>query len=93
MPDYHDGVNALLEGPSVPGVVSFEIKWTKSKDKQRFHFEPDKWDANLVFNTAHVAWSGKTETAMFVSDPASTSTSLFAEVGRERSGVFFGEKD
>jgi hypothetical protein len=89
MQDYGDLVNALQEGPSAPAIASFEIEWTESKDRHRFYFEPHQWDANLVFNAAKVAWSAKTETAMFVSDPAPTSTTLFAEVGHERSGVFF----
>ncbi|HZE71162.1 MAG TPA: hypothetical protein VE135_16750 [Pyrinomonadaceae bacterium] len=87
--DYHDLVNALLDGPSVDGVVSFRIDWTASKDKHQFHFAPETWDANVVFNTATVQWEGTTDTAHFVSDPQETSFSLFAEVGHERNGVFF----
>jgi hypothetical protein len=89
MEDYHDLVNALLEGPSVPAVASFHIEWAASRDKHRLHYPPGQWDANVVFNSAKVAWSASTATARFVSDPASTSTSLFAEVGHERNGVFF----
>ena len=33
--------------------------------------------------------AGRTETARYVSDPASTSSTLFAEFGHERNGVFF----
>ncbi|HEY8226931.1 MAG TPA: hypothetical protein VIG25_16765 [Pyrinomonadaceae bacterium] len=87
--DYHDLLNALLDGPSLEAEVSFRIDWTASQDKHRFSFAPETWAANLVFNTATVEWEGRTETSMFVADPASTSTSLFAEVGHERNGVFF----
>jgi hypothetical protein len=87
--DYHDLVNALLDGPSVEAEVSFRIDWTMSQDKHRFSFAPETWEANVVFNTATVQWEGRTDTAMFVSDPAATSTSLFAEVGKEHNGVFF----
>lgn len=89
IPDFHDVVNALLRGPSVPGVVSFHIEWTKSNDKQRFNFPPETWDANVVFNTATCAWNAETELASYVSDPASESASIFAEVGHERNGVYF----
>ncbi|MGH9839453.1 MAG: hypothetical protein ACREEM_11790 [Blastocatellia bacterium] len=87
--DFHDLVNALLEGRSVPAVASFEINWTASSNKRQFHYPPGEWDANVVLNSAQVAWEARTATARFVSDPASTSTSLFAEVGHERNGVFF----
>jgi hypothetical protein len=87
--DFGDVVNALLLGPSVPAIVSFDIWWTASHDAHRFHYEPDRWDANVVFNEARASWQGETAAARFVSGPASTSFSLFAEVGHERSGVYF----
>lgn len=89
MRDHHDLVNALVGGPSVPAVASFHIEWARSQDKQRFHQPAEEWDANMVFNTATVAWEASTTTATYVSDAAATSTSLFAEVGHERNGVFF----
>jgi len=87
--DYHDLGNALLEGPSVPAVASFDIEWEASSDQHRFRHVTGGWIAKLVFNSARIAWKAKTATATFVSGPASTSTSLFAEVGHERNGVFF----
>jgi hypothetical protein len=89
MQDYGDIVNALLEGPSVPAVASFNVDWTASHDRHHFRYPPEQWEGNFVFNTARCAWRAQTKTAMFVSDAASTSTSLFAEVGHERNGVFF----
>lgn len=87
--DYHDLVNALLDGPSLEGIASFHVEWSASRDKHRFHDPGSAFDSNVVFNSAKCAWAGKTEAATFVSDPASTSHSLFAEVGEERNGVFF----
>ena len=87
--DYHDLVNALVEGPSVEAVCSFRIEWSASSDKHQFRHVPGSWESNVVFNTAKVAWTAASESARFVSDAASTSTSLFAQVGHERNGVFF----
>lgn len=87
--DFHDLVNALLEGPSVPAVVSFQIEWSASNHRHHFHYEPERWDANLVLNTAQARWAGETAQASFLADALSTSFSLFAEVGHERNGVFF----
>jgi hypothetical protein len=88
MPDYHDFVNSLI-GDSVPGVVSFTVEWLKSRDKRRFRDPVNGWLANMVLNEARIEWTGETETARFESDDIDTSFSLFAEVGRERNGVFF----
>lgn len=87
--DYHDLINALTLGPFLPAVSSFDIAWMASGDRHRFHYEPETWDANVVFNTAQASWQAETEHASYVSDPASTSVSLFAEVGHERNGAFF----
>ena len=39
--DYSRVENALVLGPSELGIVSFHIEWTKSSDKQQFHYEPE----------------------------------------------------
>jgi hypothetical protein len=89
IPDYFNGDNALVLGPSEPGVVSFHIEWTKSNDKRQFRYEPEQWLANVVINEAKAEWEGETAKARYVSDPLATSASLFAEVGHEQNGVFF----
>lgn len=89
VPDFHDLNNALAEGPSVPGVVSFDIRWTPSNDRRCFHNEELQYFGRMVINAATCAWSGATREAKFVSDPASTSINVVAEVGRVKNGVFF----
>lgn len=89
MPDYFNFVNSLLDGPSLPGRVSFRAEWSKSDDKHRFRYAPEKWTADAVFNTARVQWVGETAAAHYVTDADGPQDSLFADVGHERSGVFF----
>ncbi len=89
MPDFHDLVNAVMLGPSVPGVVSFRVEWAKAKDKRRFHNEAQQYDGSMVITTARCEWRGETSEAIYVSDPASTSVTVVAEVGHMRNGVFF----
>ena len=94
IPDYFNWPNAAVLGPleEEPGVVSFHIEWTKSKDKRRFSNgagTPDQWRANVVINEAKAEWEGETAQAHYVSKPLAKSQSLFAEVGHERNGVFF----
>ena len=87
--DYHDVVNALLDGPSEEAKASFHIDWTRSSDRERFRHPPGEWSAKVMLNSARAEWSAETATARYVSDPAAPSFSLFEEVGHERSGVFF----
>jgi hypothetical protein len=87
--DYGDIVNALLEGPYVPGIASIRIDWSASNDKHHFHDEASSFDADVVFSEAQAWWMAETADAGFVADDISTSHSLFAEVGHERNGVYF----
>jgi hypothetical protein len=95
--DYHDFVNSLLDGPSLEAVASFRAEWTASHDRHHFRDVTNTFDEEVVFNSARVWWRGETATSLFVTDPIEApGTSLFAEVGHERNGVFFnhpGELD
>lgn len=86
--DYHDFVNSVLDGPSLEAVVSFRIDWAASRTKRRFHNVAARYDANMVLTSARCGWTGETDEARFVADPAS-SISIYAEVGEIRNGVFF----
>ena len=93
VPDFHDGGNSLFHGPSVPGMVSFRVEWSKAADHVHHAFgnAEHKWTAEMVLNSATCAWSGETALASFhTTSPDPASYVLFAEVGHERSGVFFG---
>jgi len=87
--DYGDFVNSLVDGPSLAGVASFRIEFSKSADKHRFRYAPEKWRADVVFNEARVQWVGETAAPHFVTDLDGEQDSLFAEVGHERNGVYF----
>ena len=87
--DFHDLVITLNRGPSVPADVSYRIRWSGVTDRVTVRDDTNQFVGNFIEDTATVSWSSKQKGFKFVSDPASTSTSLFAEIGRERNGVFF----
>jgi hypothetical protein len=88
--DYHDVVNALKDGPSLEAVVSFDVQWTGTGKHVKVRDDTNDFGGRYVEGTATIEWSGLTENGQFFqSDPANTSTTLFAEVGKERNGVFF----
>ena len=87
MPDFHDGFNALTGGPSVPGVVTFRLEWAPSNDKHNYRYEPNRWEGMFVQNTVTCKWSGRTASSEFHTD--TLNPTIFAEVGHEKSGVFF----
>lgn len=87
--DFHNIVNTLNRGPSVPADVSFHMRWSGVTARVKVRDETNQFVGNYIEDTATVSWSSHQEGFKFVSDPASTSTTLFAEIGRERNGVFF----
>jgi hypothetical protein len=87
--DFHNIPNALSGGPSVPANVSFHILWSGVQQRTHLHDTQKQFDAQLIVDTATMAWSAHTEDFTFESDPADTSTTVFAAIGSERNGVFF----
>ena len=87
--DFFNFLNFLNGGPSVPADVSFHVRWSGVNQRTHLHDNQKKFDANLILDTATMAWSARRKDFKFESDPAHTSFSLFAAIGRERNGVFF----
>lgn len=87
--DYTNIANALSNGASVAAMVSFDIEWIGVNRRVRVRDTKIGFAGEFVENTANIAWSATEAGFTFVSDPASTSTSLFAVIGHEMNGVFF----
>ena len=90
--DYGTFVNSLFGGPSDPATVSFEVHWTGTSPRQRVVNTAGEMEGQFIRNVATMEWSATTANYEFVSRPANTSSSLFAEIGHERNGVFFRER-
>ena len=87
--DYHDVVNALLDGPEVDGEVSWDIRWSHPMGRTKIRDVQNGFAGDFVQNVAQIAWAGMTDTATYVSDPAATSVNEFSLLAHERNGVFF----
>ena len=87
--DYHDIVNALMDGPSVPATCSFRIDWSGEHSVQQIRDEDQRFEGTFVQDEATISWSAETRLFSFVSDPAQSSSNVFSVLARERNGVFF----
>jgi len=87
--DYHDVVNALTDGPSVPASVSFDIRWNGVVNRTSVRDVQNQFVGDFLQSPAQISWAGTTATAEFVSDPAATSVNEFSILAHERNGVFF----
>ena len=86
--DYFNLNNALSDGNAIDATVSYSIRWSE-------HGKPLTIDdgANSHFGgrqtKGFISWSASEHGFTFRSDPASTTITNFALVGRERNGVFY----
>jgi hypothetical protein len=87
--DAHDVVNALTRGQVEQAGVSFIVDWSEPSGTGSVHDEENQFDLNYTFTNSRIEWSATKQGFSFVSDPATTSVSDFAELGSERNGVFF----
>ena len=87
--DFHDLSNSLGGGPSLPAKVSFEVGWSGIDDRVNVKNRSNDFGGEFVRNSAQMEWSAIVGDFLFVSDPLSTSSSSFAELGTERNGSFF----
>ena len=89
--DYGTLKNALLDGPSNPATVSFLMQWGGVRARLHVRDLIEHFVSDRIEDTATATWSAAVPSRhfTFTSDPAATSTSVFAEIGAERNGVFF----
>jgi hypothetical protein len=87
--DFGTGLDSLLRGPSVKADVSFHIRWSGVNERVETRDTTNLFVGSYIEDTATIAWSAQEKGFKFVSDPANTSTTIFAQIGRERNGVFF----
>ena len=87
--DYFTLGNALQDGKSVPATVSFHVRWHGVNKRSQVLDKTNHFRAQGIEDNATIRWSAHEKGFKFVSDPADTSTTVFAEIRHERNGVFF----
>jgi len=92
--DYGYIANALFGGgPSpTPGTVSFKVVWSGVSQRVNIRNTDPVYGGfagEFVRNAAQMEWTATVGDYTLVSDPISTSSSSFAEIGQERNGSFF----
>jgi hypothetical protein len=87
--DYHDVVNAILDGPSLEANVSFKAHWHGVRHRRHVHNTEHRFDLHAVQTRATLEWTGRSGSVVYRSDPAETSRTEFAELAFERNGSYF----
>ena len=87
--DYHNLHNALVDGPSEPASVSFQMRWQANSNPMNITDSVHRFTGRFRLSEVQIEWSAATPSFRFVSDPASTTHNVRSVIGRERNGVFF----
>jgi hypothetical protein len=92
--DYGNIGNALFGGgpAPIPGFVSFRVTWGGAGQRVAIrNTDPvfGGFAGIFIRNAARMEWTAKVGNLRFDSAPLATSSSSFAEIGRERNGIFF----
>jgi hypothetical protein len=91
--DFGNFGNALSGGRGTPATVSFAVEWSGVNQRMNVKNTDPAADGGgfageFVRNTAQMDWSATVGNVSYESDALSTSSSVFAEIGKERNGVF-----
>jgi len=92
--DFFNITNALFHNQNpvnIPATVSFKVDWIGPvTNRVSLTNTEHRFKGTFLTNRARMEWSAhRSDGFKFVSDPAATSMSVFAEIGRDRNGVFF----
>lgn len=89
---FHVSDFALIDtipSPNPPATVSFDMEWSGKMADLTVHDFVNGFAGDYRECSATIAWSANEAGFRFASDPAHSSTTRFAEIGRERNGKFF----
>ncbi|PYU67876.1 MAG: hypothetical protein DMG52_32930, partial [Acidobacteria bacterium] len=86
---YFNVINALQDGTSNVATASFAVHWASGMKHFKVRDEATGMAGEFIRNTATMAWSVESAGQTYVSGPEESSSSLSAQIGHERNGVFF----
>ena len=87
--NFNDFAESLGGGAGTPAIVSFDVRWHGVDDRKNVKNPDNGFAGQFVRNSAQMEWSATVGDYRFVSDPLSTSSSSWAELGTERNGSFY----
>jgi hypothetical protein len=88
--DYFNLANALKDGHSIEATVAFDVVWGGDVTRRvDIRDTTTGFEGRFKEESATVVFAAQEDGFTFVSNPANTSSSAFAELGQERNGSFF----
>jgi hypothetical protein len=73
-------------------MVSFDIRWSGATHQGTFTNPGQRFTMDFVQTGAHISWHGKTGSDTFHTTAGAQKVN-FAQIAKQRSGVFFDHED
>lgn len=87
--DFGSIPNALGNGPSVVGTVTYDLEWHGVLQKSQFSDATQGYAGLFLQTNATINWSASNANGFSFASDAAGQTTAFAQLGHERNGVFF----
>jgi hypothetical protein len=87
--DFGSIPNALNNGPSVAARVSYELDWSGVLQRTQVHDPVQGYEGLFLQTNATITWRAHAANGFRFTSDAEGQSTVFAEVGNERNGVFF----
>jgi hypothetical protein len=87
--DFGSIPNSLNNGASVASTVSYEIKWSGVIQRTQIHDAAKGFSGLFLQTHASIHWTATNANGFAYASDDEGQTTAFAELGRERNGVFF----
>ena len=87
--DYGNFVNSLNDENEHDAIASFHVKWSGHHKTLRVRDAKHGFRGTYSIGKATIAWQATRQGFFYRSDPATTSVTESAFIGRERNGRFF----
>jgi hypothetical protein len=87
--DFTKKANSQALGAAVPAAITYDLRWSGPVKREASVLDQENGFRGLFKeNQATLSWSVSETGFIFVSDAANTSTTVFAQLGREANGIF-----
>lgn len=87
--DHYDLVDALAGGPADRATCSFDVTWKATGKPFKLRDEENRLVGDFHMAQSTIEWESQGSGFSFRSDPAQTSSTVFAMIGLERNGEYF----
>lgn len=91
--DAYNVPNSLQQGASEPANATFDVYWNDPTATLQAEDTAEQVAGTFLEVAGQLEFSASTADFAFVSDPASTSHSLFARLGYEANGAYYSASD